>query len=947
MTTQSEYVLEKNLLRQLENIGYEKVRIDNEDDMLRNLKHQLEVHNDVALTEAEFEGVLYHLNRGDIFERAKTLRDRYVVRRAGQPDIYLRFLNTENWCMNEYQVTHQVEMTGKRRTRYDVTILINGLPLVQIELKRRGLELKEAFNQINRYRRDSYDAGYGLFQYVQIYVISNGVNTKYFANTPKRKAEFEFTFFWTDSENNPYSELAKFAEEFLKPCHISRMITHYMVLTTDKSIKVLRPYQYYAVEGIVRQVNESSENGYIWHTTGSGKTLTSFKASQIIQQMPDVRKVLFVVDRKDLDYQTTREFNAFDKDSVDETSNTNNLVTKLKDANTKLIITTIQKLNNAITQERFKNRIADLASQKVVFIFDECHRSQFGDTHRNIRQFFKNAQMFGFTGTPIFKDNAVKQGGLPRTTESLFGRRLHQYTIVDAIRDQNVLKFSVEYVGRYKQKDSANEIDIEVEDIDTKELLESEDRLEKIVDYILAHHGRKTQERRFTAMLCVSSVPTLIKYFDIFRKKLATVENPPAIATIFSFAANEDTTDPEAGGIPEETTDIPSGSRIDFSSRDKLDEYILEYNERFGTDYSTKDSRSYYGYYRNVSERVRKQDIDILVVVNMFLTGFDSPPLNTLYVDKNLQNHGLIQAFSRTNRLHGTRKTQGNIVCFRNLKSATDDAIRLFSRSDAEGTVLIEPYENHLQRFNQKVAALIHIAPTPQAVDKLETEEDKLAFVLCFRGLIRLRVILKSFGEFKPDDVFLSEQAFQDYTSKYLDIRDQVIKSTHPEKVSILEDVDFELELIHRDDINVTYILRLLKNLPALPPRQQAKRRKQIEDLLSTHPLLRSKRKLIEEFITRNLPNISNDDDIDAVFDAYWSTKQQEALAELCKAENMQPDKVREFIENWQYYGRMPREQQIRDALNYKPRLLEGRIILQRITESIQAFIETFLEGMG
>jgi type I restriction enzyme R subunit len=696
MNTQSEYALEESLIAQLEGMEYSRVVIDNEAGMLANLKKQLEVHNKLTFTNNEFNRILNHLNTGGVFDRAKVLRDRFALKRDDDSVAYVDFINMDDWCLNEFQVTNQITIDGKRKNRYDVTILINGLPLVQIELKRRGVELKQAFNQIQRYHHDSYDAGYGLFQYVQVFIISNGVNTKYYSNN--KVASFKQTFFWTDKENNRYSNLNEFSEEFLKPCHIAKMITQYTVLTEEQIIKILRPYQFYATEAIIDKVKVSNDNAYIWHTTGSGKTLTSFKASQVISRMPKVHKVLFVVDRKDLDYQTAREFNGFAKGSVDATTDTSSLVKQLNDPSNKLILTTIQKLNNAINNQRFLPQIEHLQEQKVVFIFDECHRSQFGDTHKNIVNFFKYCQMFGFTGTPILAENASGSVGHQRTTKDLFGECLHKYVIVDAIKDENVLRFAVDYVGKYHRVNSGSELDIDVEAIDTKGLLDSPKRLTKIAEYILANHKNKTKHPDFTAMFCVSSVKTLIAYYEIFKELQSEVTKPLRIATIFSYAANEE--DPSANGIIAEENPMIEGA-VNPYSRDKLDAFIQDYNGMFKTSYSTNDSQSFYNYYQDISKRVKNGEIDILLVVNMFLTGFDSPRLNTLYVDKNLKYHGLVQAFSRTNRILNEKKSQGNIVCFRNLKEATDEAIALFSNKDAKEVVLLEPYEDYVSKFNQ------------------------------------------------------------------------------------------------------------------------------------------------------------------------------------------------------------------------------------------------------
>ncbi|NLI41198.1 MAG: type I restriction endonuclease subunit R, partial [Caldisericales bacterium] len=550
MIMQPELILEEQLIAKLQELGYALVHIQNETELIDNLKVQLEKHNHITFSNNEFEKVLNILSKGSVFEKAKTLREKQHIIRDNGDNLYFEFINSDQWCQNQYQVTHQVSMEGKYKNRYDVTLLINGLPLVQIELKRRGLELKEAFNQVNRYQRHSFSSSYGLFQYIQIFVISNGVNTKYYANN--RFQSFKQTFYWTDIENKRLTNILNgFASDFLEKCHISKMICKYIVLNeTSKILMVLRPYQYYAVEALVDRVMHSRKHGYVWHTTGSGKTLTSFKASQILTSLPKIKKVVFVVDRKDLDYQTTKEFNSFSKGSVDGTDNTRQLVRQFTD-DTKLIVTTIQKLNAAISKKHFLERMKPLQDERIVFIFDECHRSQFGETHQRIISFFRNIQMFGFTGTPIFAENAVKNELGKKTTKELFGECLHKYVITDAIRDENVLKFSVEYVGRYRNRDSANEIDIQVEDIDVDELMESPARLEKIVDYIIAHHNRKTHNREFTAMFCVSSIPALIRYYELLQRKKMLGNHDLKIATIFSYIANEDDVDAN-GFIPEE-----------------------------------------------------------------------------------------------------------------------------------------------------------------------------------------------------------------------------------------------------------------------------------------------------------------------------------------------------------------------------------------------------------
>ena len=937
MAKQPEQILEEQLVEQLQKLNYSLVYIKDEKELIANLKNQLEKHNNITFSNSEFEKVLNILSKGSVFEKAKTLREKqHIVRDVSTgsttgENLYFEFMQTEHWCQNQFQVTHQVTMEGKYKNRYDVTLLINGLPLVQIELKRRGLELKEAFNQINRYQRHSFGANSGLYQYIQIFIISNGVNTKYYANKGLTNI------------------LNGFTSEFLEPCHISKMICKYIVLNeTQKILMVLRPYQFFAVEALVDKVMHSRNNGYIWHTTGSGKTLTSFKASQILTALPKVKKVVFVVDRKDLDYQTTKEFNSFSKGSIDGTDNTKALVKQFTD-DTKLIVTTIQKLNTAISKQHYVAKMEKLKDERIVFIFDECHRSQFGETHGRINKFFNNPQMFGFTGTPIFADNAVKNELGKRTTKELFGDCLHKYVITDAIKDENVLKFSVEYVGRYKKKDSATEIDIEVEDIDTKELMESPVRLEKIADYILANHNRKTHNKEFTAMFCVSGIETLIKYYDIFQKKKDEGKHNLKIATIFSYAANEDDADAN-GFIPEELS-ISEEPKVLYGlqahSREKLDEFIGHYNKMFETNFSTKDSESFYNYYNDISKKVKERKIDILLVVNMYLTGFDSPPLNTLYVDKNLKYHGLIQAYSRTNRILNEQKSQGNIVVFRNLKNATDEAITLFSNKEAIEVIIMKPYEDYVKKFNDAFIALLIITPTVNSVNELQTEDDELQFIKAFRELMRIKNILTAFADFKWADLAMNEQLFEDFKSKYLDLYDKVKSDHQKEKVSILEDVDFELELIHRDEINVAYIIQLLIKLKSKAQKDVSQTEKEIFNLLNTEAHLRSKRELIEKFIQDNLPVIEDTDDIPQEFEKFWNAEQQKAFNQMVNGENLSPERTQSLIEDYLYAEREPLRDEILDLLKgEQPTLLERKKTGDRILKKILNFVETFINGI-
>ena len=955
MAKQPEQILEDQLVSNLKNLGYGFVSIKDEKELLTNLKSQLEKHNNKQFTDKEFDRILNILNKGSVFEKAKTLREKQHIISDSGDNIYFEFINSEFWCQNQFQVTQQVSMEGTYKNRYDVTILINGLPLVQIELKRRGLELKEAFNQINRYQRHSFGSGSALFQYVQIFVISNGVNTKYYANN--RTQTFKQTFYWTDKENNRLTNILNgFTADFLDPCHVSKMICKYIVLNeTNKVLMILRPYQFYAVESLIETVKNTDKNGYIWHTTGSGKTLTSFKASQILMNLPNVKKVVFVVDRKDLDYQTTKEFNGFSKGSIDGTNNTNSLVKQFSDE-TPLIVTTIQKLNTAISKKQYLERMAKQQNEKIVFIFDECHRSQFGETHNRIKSFFNNIQIFGFTGTPIFADNAVKNELGKRTTKELFGECLHKYVITDAIKDENVLKFSVEYVGRYRQKESATEIDIEVEDIDTKELMESPVRLEKITDYIIANHGRKTHNKEFTAMFCVNSVDTLIKYYELFQKKKLNGDHSLKIATIFSYGTNEE--DKDANGMMVDFEDEPqqlgmaAESRpaygVNVHTREKLDEFILDYNAMFGTKFSTKDSESFYNYYNDISKQVKDKKIDILLVVNMFLTGFDSKLLNTLYVDKNLKYHGLIQAYSRTNRILNDLKSQGNVVVFRNLKKATDDAIALFSNKDAIDVIIMQPYDDYVKKFDEAYKALLELTPTVNSVNDLKNEEEELEFVKAFRELMRLKNVLTTFSDFENDHLEMEEQEFEDFKSKYLDLYDKVRKDTGKEKTSILDDVDFELELIHRDEINVSYILKLLAGLKNTNESDHEKKKKEIIDLLTGESNLRSKRELIEKFIHENLPAIEDTDSLPEQFEKYWNEEQIKAFKNLVTEESLSEDKTELLIENYLFAEREPLRNEILDLIEgEKPKLLERKKIGDRILSKIVDFVETFVSGFG
>ncbi|MDR6515921.1 type I restriction endonuclease subunit R [Chryseobacterium camelliae] len=963
MASQPEYILEQRLIDQLQQLGHKKVMISNEADLIRNLKTQLEIHNKKAFSDQEFEKILNHLSKGNVFEKAKILRDKFHFVKDDGTSEWIEFISQDHWCQNQFQVTHQVAQEGNFKNRYDVTILINGLPLVQIELKRRGLEMKEAFNQIDRYRHQSFNSGYGLYNYVQIFVISNGENTKYYANSintrQKVSESFEQTFYWSDEDNKNITKLDKFASIFLDPCHVAKIITKYIVLNqAHKILMVFRPYQYYAVEKIVDRVRNTNKNGFIWHTTGSGKTLTSFKASQILKEIPKVEKVVFVVDRKDLDYQTQIEFNAYEQGSVDTTNDTKNLVQKLSGSN-KLIVTTLQKLNTAITKEKHGKKIEHLKDKKMVFIFDECHRSQFGETHQNIKKHFKKAQMIGFTGTPISEVNSVGLiDGKPATTNRLFEEPLHKYVITDAIGDGNVLKFSIEYVGRYKEKEKSNTyIDTDVEGIDTQELLNSSQRIEKITDYIISQYDRKTNNRTFNAMFCVSSIEVLKQYYDLFQKKKEEGKHNLKIATIFSYGSNISEKNASGNFKLEDEDDLAMVAESipnygNSHDRNILEKYIGDYNEMFGMTYTTKDSKSFYDYYNNISKRVKNRDIDLLLVVNMFLTGFDSKTLNTLFVDKNLKYHGLIQAFSRTNRILDNTKSQGNIICFRNLKFATDDAVTLFSNKEAIKEIIILPIEDYIELFNNALEKLKIIAPETENVSNYKTDQEKFEFITAFREVMRVLNVLKSFADFDFEKLKMNEDEFNGYKSKYLDLWTEIrggIIGNREGKESILDDVDFELELIHRDEINVSYILSLLANLTDsnLTDKKRENKKKEIRDILSGDAKLRSKKELIEKFIDENLPHIADGDDVNEEFEKFWNREKVTAFDKIVDEESLNKDRLKDAIDDFLFSSKTPKISDTLKLLETKPKLTERNNIGRRIIQKVQDFVDVFIDGVS
>ena len=898
MAIQSEAGLENNLIKELESMGYERVILKDKSDLEYNFKKELEKFNKTKFTDDEFKKILIHLEGGSIFEKAKKLRDQYELQRDDDV-FYVKFLNKKEWCKNRFQVANQITMTGSYENRYDVTLLINGLPLVQIELKKNGIELKQAFRQIQRYQLHSY---HNLFNYIQIFIISNGIDTKYFANNSE--LNFKFTFTWKDKNNRNINSLTEFASTFLEKCHLSKMIAQYMVLNeTTRSLMVLRAYQYYAVEEIIERVS-AKLNGYVWHTTGSGKTLTSFKVCQILSQREDIDKVMFIVDRNDLDYQTSKEFNSFCEDSVDGTDNTKALIKQLTGEN-KLIITTIQKLHHAVKKKNQK--LISKKDMRMILIFDECHRSQFGDMHKDITEFFTNINYYGFTGTPIFAENANKD----KTTHDLFGKRLHSYLIKDAIHDENVLKFCIDYVGTYK---SRVEVDIDVEAIDEKEIMESEKRLEKIADYIINYHNAKTYEREFTSIFAVSSIPVLNKYYNIFKKKNHDLK----IATIYSYGANEELIDNK-------------------HQRDYLEEQIKDYNKLFGTNYSTD---TFNEYYVDVSKRSKNKQIDILLVVNMFLTGFDNPLLNTLYVDKNLKYHGLIQSFSRTNRIYNDKKMQGNIVCFRNLKKQTDEAIRLFSDNDPQEWVIVRPYEDYVEDINKCLDRLLRLTPIVEDVDLLEDEKDLAKFITIFKNILRDLNRMITFVEFSYEDIKITEQEMIGFKTKYLDLYDKVARSNPVDKISVLNEIDFEIELLRRDTINVSYIIQLLKDLD---PKDSSftKDIKHIHDLMNTSHELKSKAELIDKFIHQHIVESNGKIDIDEELPNFFEKEKNKEICDIIKTEHVSQDKLQEIIDEYEYSGKFYNDE-IKDSFIDELGFLERSKKINLLKDKIINLVDKF-----
>ena len=944
MPVQSEAALENGLIATLQQMSYGYVHIEEENNLRANFKTQLEKHNRKRLeefgrtefTESEFEKILIYLEGGTRFEKAKKLRDLFPLELESGERLWVEFLNRTHWCQNEFQVSNQITVEGRKKCRYDVTILINGLPLVQIELKRRGVELKQAYNQIQRYHKTSF---HGLFDYIQLFVISNGVNTRYFANNPN--SGYKFTFNWTDAANIPFNDLEKFATTFFDKCTLGKIIGKYIVLHEgDKCLMVLRPYQFYAVEKILDRVVNSNDNGYIWHTTGAGKTLTSFKAAQLVAELSDIDKVMFVVDRHDLDTQTQAEYEAFEPGAVDGTDNTDELVKRLH-SNSKIIITTIQKLNAAVTKQWYSSRIEEIRHSRIVMIFDECHRSHFGDCHKNIVKFFDNTQMFGFTGTPIFVENAVDG----HTTKEIFGNNLHKYLIKDAIADENVLGFLVEYYHGNADVDNADQ-----------------NRMTEIAKFILNNFNKSTFDGEFDALFAVQSVPMLIRYYKLFKSLNPKIR----IGAVFTYAANSSQDDALTG--------MNTGGYVSDSTgeADELQAIMDDYNDMFGTSFTTENFRAYYD---DINLRMKKKkadmkSLDLCLVVGMFLTGFDSKKLNTLYVDKNMDYHGLLQAFSRTNRVLNEKKRFGKIVCFRDLKSKVDASIKLFSNSNNLEDIIRPPFNEVKKNYQELTTSFLEQYPTPSSIDLLQSERDKTQFILAFRDVIKKHAEIQIYDEFEEDatDLGMSEQQFMDFRSKYLDIYDAVdggrkpsgkdstpdedAEPTETSTDSVIGDIDFCLELLHSDIINVTYILELIAELNPYSEDYQEKRTHIIDTMIKDAEL-RSKAKLIDDFIQQNVDDDRDNfmarkqradgtSDLEERLNNYITNKRNNAVDELAKDEDLDVKVLNHYLSEYDYLQKEQPEI-IQQALKEKHLgLVKRRNTLKRIMDRLHSIIRTF-----
>ena len=927
---QSEANLEKAFIDQLCSQGYEYVDIRNEAALVANLRHQLELLNNYSFSEKEWKQffTLYLANANEgIEEKTRRIQEESVLNltRDDGTTKNITLLDKKNIHNNRVQVLNQYEETqGAHDTRYDVTVLVNGFPMVHIELKRRGVAIREAFNQIKRYQRDSFWASSGLYEYVQIFVISNGTHTKYYSNTTRdahireqsgsgrRKSKktsnsFEFTSYWADGNNKIIADLVDFTKTFFAKHTLLNILARFCVFTSEKLLLVMRPYQITATERILQRIEIAhnykkagtlAAGGYIWHTTGSGKTLTSFKTAQLASRLPYVDKVLFVVDRKDLDYQTIKEYDKFEKGAANGNNSVKVLTKQMEDPNARIIITTIQKLGIFVT----KNPKHTVFQQRLVLIFDECHRSQFGELHAAITRAFKNYHLFGFTGTPIFAENASASGNpLLKTTEQAFGDKLHTYTIVNAINDGNVLPFRIDYINTVKMAEGVK--DCKVRAIDIEKALAAPERISAVVRYILENFDRKTcrsffytvkgqRLAGFNSIFAVSSIPVAMLYYKEFKRQLQELHRDMAVATIFSYQPNE--ADPEDESF--------NTAELDDTSRDFLEAVIADYNKAFNTNFDTSADK-FQNYYKDLSQRMKNREIDLLIVVNMFLTGFDATTLNTLWVDKNLKQHGLIQAYSRTNRILNSVKTFGNIVCFRDLQKETDEAIALFGDKDAGGIVLLKKYEDYYNGFDEEKAngESRHHEGYRELIDSLLTrfplgqqivgEDEEKSFIVLFGSILRIRNILTAFDDFKGNEI-LTPREFQDYQSIYLDLYEKH-REPKADKEDINADIVFEMELMRQVEINIDYILMLVEKFRASHGKDKDILAN-IRTAINSSIELRSKKELIEGFIAdiNVSPSVCED------WQRYVSKQKESDLAELITSERLKPEEARKFIDN-------------------------------------------------
>jgi type I restriction enzyme, R subunit len=974
---QSEAQLESAFVELLQGQAYEYLPITVEEDLTRNLRVQLELLNKIQFTDIEWEKFFSESiasSSDTITEKTARIQEDYIrvlKRETGESkNIYL--IDKSNVHNNRLQVINQYESEGNYSNRYDVTVLVNGLPMVHVELKRRGVELREAFNQINRYNRDSFWAGSGLYEYVQLFVISNGTLTKYYSNTvrdsrvkesqgsgKKRQStnSYEFTSWWADANNKPILDLMAFGKTFFAKHTLLNILTRYCVFTSNRELMVMRPYQIVATERILQRI-VISENmkslgtveagGYVWHTTGSGKTLTSFKAAQLASQMPSVNKVLFVVDRKDLDYQTMKEYDRFQEGAASSNSSTAILKQQLEDPSARIIITTIQKLSRFIES----NKEHPVHSKRVVLIFDECHRSQFGDMHAAIRKAFKNYNLFGFTGTPIFAAGASSGGNSElRTTEQAFGVKLHTYTIVDAITDKNVLPFRVDYVNTFKLPEYLS--DKQVSAIDTEAALLAPERISKIVDYVLEYFDQKTRrndsyelgKRRvlgFNSIMATQSISSAKAYYLAFKQAQSDrpLDERLKIATIFSFAANEAEAE-ETGLTAEEEFET---SHLDSSSRDFLESAIADYNAMFKMNFSTRsDSENgFENYYKDLAKRLKNRDLDMVIVVNMFLTGFDATTLNTLWVDKNLRQHGLLQAFSRTNRILNSVKTYGNIVCFRDLEKQTQEAITLFGNKDAGGVVILAPFADYYSEYSELVSELQEKFPD-FAVPVGESAQRE--FVSLFNQIMRLRNILVSFDDFAGNEI-LSPAEQQDYRSKYLETKDVLTVVKDGDKESIVQDLVFELELIKQVEINVDYILDLIRKLQESGIDQAAnvEIKASINRAVDSSTSLRSKKDLIESFIAR--VNVQNVAEIDEAWSQFIAEQRNQELEQIIEDEKLEGPATRVLMDQAFRSGQIQTAgtglSRVMPAVSIFSPSGEHELQRNRVIAKLQAYFERF-----